>query len=301
MKKIVQITLGIVTAMGGFVDIGELVFSVQAGAQFQYALIWAVLIGMVGIILYGEMSGRITAVAKKPTFDVIKQEFGKKASVGVLVAATILIVMTCAAEIGGVAIALQLLTGASYLPMVLVAILMLILIIWFLPFEWIERLFGIVGMLLCIFILVALTMHPDWNGAAKGLIPHLPKENLLLYFYFVVGIISSTMMPYELYFYSSGGIEEKWTEKDLVINKATSLIGFTLGATLAIALIMIGAQIFAPLGINPQLHGTSAIAASIPYGKTGLYIALVGIVFVVGGAAVETGLSGAYNIAQHFN
>ena len=44
MKKIFQIALGIVAAVGGFVDIGELVFNAQAGAHFGYKLLWAVVV-----------------------------------------------------------------------------------------------------------------------------------------------------------------------------------------------------------------------------------------------------------------
>jgi manganese transport protein len=62
MKNFAEIFLGILTAMGGFVEIGELVFSVNAGAKFGYSLLWVALVGTVGIIVYGEMAGRIAAV-----------------------------------------------------------------------------------------------------------------------------------------------------------------------------------------------------------------------------------------------
>jgi hypothetical protein len=62
MQKVLEIFLSILTAVGGFVEIGELVFAVDAGAKFGYSLLWVVLLGTVGIIVYGEMSGRIAAV-----------------------------------------------------------------------------------------------------------------------------------------------------------------------------------------------------------------------------------------------
>jgi Mn2+/Fe2+ NRAMP family transporter len=56
--------------------------------------------------------------------------------------------------------------------------------------------------------------------------------------------------------------------------------------------------VFAPRFIEPQLPGTAAVAASMVFGKTGLLLALLGMFFAIGGAAIETALSGAYDLAQ---
>ena len=52
MNKIFGVALGILAAIGGFVDIGDLVFNVSAGATFGYQLLWVVVIGVIGIITY---------------------------------------------------------------------------------------------------------------------------------------------------------------------------------------------------------------------------------------------------------
>ena len=49
------ISLGILAAVGGFVDIGDLVFDAAAGATFGYQLLGVVALGAVGIIVYSEM------------------------------------------------------------------------------------------------------------------------------------------------------------------------------------------------------------------------------------------------------
>ena len=58
MKGIFAIALGILAAIGGFVDIGDIVFNVEAGATFGYQLLWAVPLGVLGIMVFAEMSGR---------------------------------------------------------------------------------------------------------------------------------------------------------------------------------------------------------------------------------------------------
>ena len=58
MNKVFGVALGILAAIGGFVDIGDLVFNVSAGAMFGYQLLWVIPVGVVGIIVFSEMCGR---------------------------------------------------------------------------------------------------------------------------------------------------------------------------------------------------------------------------------------------------
>jgi Mn2+/Fe2+ NRAMP family transporter len=66
------------------------------------------------------------------------------------------------------------------------------------------------------------------------------------------------------------------------------------------ALMIVAAVLFLPSGISPQFLGTPALAAEHTVGQVGLLLALVGILFAVGGAAIETSFAGAYNLAQFF-
>jgi hypothetical protein len=47
MNKVLEIALGIVTSVGGFLEIGSLATAAQAGAAFGYKLIWAILLGTI--------------------------------------------------------------------------------------------------------------------------------------------------------------------------------------------------------------------------------------------------------------
>src|SRR3982751_1643675 len=114
MKKFLEIGLGIVAALGGFVDIGDLVFATQSGAKYGLRLLWALALGTLLIMIYAEMSGRVATVAKRPVFTIIRQRFPKKLALTTLAASTMVNILTLAAEIGGVALILQLLSGLPY-------------------------------------------------------------------------------------------------------------------------------------------------------------------------------------------
>jgi manganese transport protein len=300
VKAIFSIALGILAAIGGFVDIGDIVFNSAAGATFGYQLLWAVVIGVVGIITYSEMCGRVAAVSERAVFDVVRERLGFTVGMVALIGAQLVSLLTLAAEVGGVALALQLLSGLSYRVLLVLAVAGLALVLWLMPFEWIERVFGYGGLALLVFAVAAFKLHPDWGSVAHGFVPDADTNRLDVYLYFVVGLIGAAMVPYEVYFYSSGGVEERWTPKDLGTNRANAMIGYALGGVLSFALMISAGALFLPRGVDPQLLGSVALVAQSPLGTIGLLLALVGILFAVGGAAIDTVFAGAYNIAQFF-
>lgn len=298
-----ELFLGLMSSLGGFVDISELVFALQGGAKYNYSLLWVLVIGTIGIILYGEMAGRIAAVLRKPTFEIIRERHGHSSGLAVLVASNLVNLLTCAAEIGGIALVLQMMFGGEYRLMIVAGAGLLLLIVFALKFEWLERLFGLLGLALLVYAWAAVSLEPDWREVAQGLVPGPPPADspgLLVYMYFAVGIFSSVLMPYEIYFYSSGAIEEKWTPKDLPTNFLNSAIGFTLGCLLVMAIIIVGARVFRPAGIDPQMLTSTIVPMAVALGTKGVLLALLGVLFAIGGAAAETALAGAYNIAQFY-
>ena len=299
-----ELTLGIMTAVGGFVDISELVFAAKAGSAFGYALIWVFVVATIGIMTFGEMSGRVAAVAKQPVFNLMRHRLGLKLGLVTLAASLIANLITCAAEVGGVALVLNYLTGAPYRLMAVAGAVVLMASMWVLPFKWIERTYGLLGLFMIVFAVALVAIKPPWGQIAGGFVPHVPSglstKELLMFAYFAVAIVSAVMFPYEAYFYSSGGIEEKWGPKDLPMNKITCTVGFGLGSLLSLAILASSAQLFTPANVDPQLLGSSALEAAIPLGSAGLLIALLGMLFAISGAAVETCMATAYSIAQFF-
>lgn len=304
MKKILGITLGIMTALGGFVDLGQIVFTTQAGALFGYELVWAIVLGAAAIIVYMEMCGRVAVVAKEPVFAVVRTCLGFRLGLLTLIASNLLNLITCAAELGGMAIVIHLLSGWPEKAALVAAALILIALILLLRFQWIERIFGISGLLMIVFAVSAVVLHPSWQEMARGLLPTVTQadsKHLLLYAYFAVGIFSAMLMEYEVHFYSSGAIEEDWTPKDLGENFMVASIGSILGSLLTLALLTLGAIVFLPHHVFPQVLSTAVLAGAVPFAEKALTLALLGTLACISGAAVETALSGAYNLCQFFN
>jgi Mn2+/Fe2+ NRAMP family transporter len=142
VKNVFAVALGILAAIGGFVDIGDIVFNVAAGATLGYQLLWAVVIGVGAIITYSEMCGRVAAVSGRAVFDVVRERLGFGPGLATLIAAELVSFLTLAAEVGGIGLALQLLSGRPYRALLFLGAVVLAVVIWVLPFEAIERVFG---------------------------------------------------------------------------------------------------------------------------------------------------------------
>lgn len=300
MSRIFAIALGILAAIGGYIDIGDTLFAVQAGSLFGYQLLWAVVVAVVGITVYAEMCGRVAACSGRAVFDAVRERMGFSAGLVTLVAAELVNLMTIAAEIGGIGLVLQLLSGLPYRGLLVVALVAVASAIWLLPFGWIERVFGYTGLAVLVFVVATFKLDPDWGRVAEGFVPSAGSGDALVYAYFAVGVISSGMIPYEVYFYSSGAVEEQWRPKDLGLNRANALVGYGFAGVISLAMMIAAGALLLPRGITAELAGTIALIPATAAGQIGLLLFLVGFLFAVGGAAIDASFSGAYILAQFF-
>ena len=302
MKKFFAVTLGILTAIGGFVDIGDLVAASQSGARFGMSLAWVMLLGVVGICAYAEMAGRVVAVTSRPVFDLVRERLGPRIGLLNLVASFLVTLMTLGAELGGVALALQLATSVHYLLWVPVAGVVLWVALWRVKFETLERVFGLLGLTLVIFAVAVFRLPghgPElWHQALSPVPTH--GENWNTYGYFAISLFASAMTPYEVFFFSSGGVEEKWGPKDLPVMRANVFIGFPLGGLLALGLMAVAAVVYHPLNVQLNSLAQVALPTAAALGKLGLAAAILAFFATTFGAAMETGLSSAYVVAQYF-
>lgn len=302
MKKMFEVFLGILTAFGGFVDIGDLVANAETGARFGMSLAWVVVVGVIGIVVYAEMSGRVATVSKRPVFDVVRERLGARMALVDLLASYFINFLTVAAEIGGLALVIELATGLNYLLWVPLVAIAVWIVIWKVSFSVMEKVFGVTGLALIVIAVAVWRLHPDWGGlfhAAANPAPP-PTESWPTYAFFAIALLGAAMTPYEVIFFSSGAVEEGWTRSDLMVNRANVYLGFPLGAVLSLAIMASAALVLKPLGIAGDHLSQMALPVSLALGKAGLAILYLGMFAAIFSAALETALSSGYTIAQYF-
>jgi len=300
MKKGLQLALGIFTAIGGFFDIGNLVTASQAGATFRFQLLWALALGTVIVIFLVEMSGRYAAVSQKTIPAAVREHFGVRFWIVPFCVLALLHFLTLAAEIGGIAFALQLLSGISLRWWALPVGILVWLFLWRSTFSAIEYSTASLGMIALCFVAAAVALHAPRHEVLAGILPSLPSEGPTKYWLYAVSIVGALIAPYLFYFYSSGAIEDEWDRSYLWINRGVAVIGMVFGAAITAGVIIVAGMVLHPQQISVDSINQAALmlTTTFPFWGFALFAVSMGIACL--GAALEVSLSFAYSTAQTF-
>jgi Mn2+/Fe2+ NRAMP family transporter len=300
MKKFVEIALGIVTSVGGFLEIGSITTAAQAGADFSFQLIWAILLGSLCIIFLVEQAGRFSAVSGRTIPDAIRERFGFNYFAFLFIVLALVSLLVIAAEIGGVCIALELATGIKFQWWTVPAAFVIWLVMWKGTFGVIEKGVSVLGLVTLCFVVGAVLVHPPWSQVIRGAAPSLPQHDSVHYWFVVVSILGATISPYLYFFYSSGAIEDEWKETHVGINRIIATGGMTFGSVISIGVLILAAMIFAPQGVKIE-HYTQLPQLLVPvFGYWGYWLLVASVGIACLGAALEITLQVAYLTAQGF-
>ena len=302
MKRVLGMALGVFTAIGGFMDIGDLVTDALIGARFGLSLVWVTVVAVVGISVYSEMAGRVAVMTGRPVFDLVRERMGPRIALGNVVVSYLVNALALVAELCGVALAIELLTDVHYLLWVPPVAVLAFLVLWKLPFEHMERLYGLTGLALFVFVVAVWQLGPDWGQMWHDVSrPSVPGgEGLPTYFFYAVVMLGAQMTPYEVFFFSSGAVEHGWTSKDLTDARVNVFLGYPVGGALAIGIQATAYLVLQPAGIQVDHLSQTVLPVAVAFGKVGLALAVLGIVAATFGSVMETLLSSSYTVAQHF-
>ncbi len=302
MSKLFAFTLGTLSAIGGFIDIGDLVADAQVGARFGLRLVWVTLVSVIGIMCFAEMSGRIALKTQRPALALARSRLGPRYALFGLVGSFLVTGLLVMAELAGIALALELATSVHYLLWVPVAAFLVFLVIWVIPFEAMERLYGVLGLTMLVYVVAVWQLGPDWEELASSATTLAPVEGESwgAYLFFVVVLIGAQMTPYEMFFFSSGAVESRWRPRNIAEMRINVIVGFPLGGLLAVAIQAVAFLVFFAPGVHVEHVSQTALPVAVALGKLGLAVAIVGIFAATFGATLETLLATGYDVAQYF-
>ena len=300
MKKWGELALGIVTSIGGFLEVGSIATSAQGGAEFGYQLAWVLLLGTLSLAMLMEMTGRLAAVSKRTYADLLRERFGFRFFVLPLVAVFVVSLLVLMSEIGGVSMALQMASGIDFRWWAIPIALLGWLLLWRGNFSIVEQGTAMLGLAAISFAVGALVLHPAWPTLGRALLPSLPSHDHARYWYLAVAILGASISPYLYLFYSAGAIEDEWTIEHLAVNRVTVGVGNVFGGGLAIAALVTAALVLAPRGIRVERYEQIALLLATPLGRTGFVLFVTTLFVTCFGATLEIVLAMAYLLAQGF-
>lgn len=300
MKKIFNLTLGVVTSIGGFIEVGSISTSAQAGAEFGFALLWAIAVAALILAVLAEMAGRVAILSNRSIAAAVRERFGIHLQMIPLGAELIIDLLLLAAELGGAAIAVKLLTGVGFQWWILPVGMVVWLVLWMGSFTIIEDGVGLLGIITLAFVVSVWHLHPDVRTVASGFVPSVPDHDVTRYAFLAVSIVGATISPYLLNFYASGSIEEELTESDLWINRLTAFLGMGFGSIVAMGVLVTAAIVLGPRHIQVDSYEQAALMFVPVFGSWA--VTLFALALGVGclGAAIEITLNAGYLLAQSF-
>jgi Mn2+/Fe2+ NRAMP family transporter len=298
VSAIVDLILGVVTSIGGFVEVGSISTSAQAGSEFGFQLLWAVAAAGLMLAMLVEMAGRLAAVSKQPLAAAVRERFGIQFQIVPLGAELLLDLLLLAAELGGVGIAMKLVTGVGYQWWIVPIGIAIWTVLWTCGFGIIEYGIGLLGLVTLSFVVAAWKLGPDTHDLTRSLIPSLPQHDAVRYAFIAVSIVGATVSPYLLNFYSSGTVEEKMTEKELWVNRVTAYMGTGFGAVVSMGILVTSAMVLGPHAIKVDSYDQAALMFVPPFGRWAVTLFALSLGIGCFGAAVEISLNGGYVASQ---
>lgn len=300
MKKTLDVARGVITSLGGFLEIGSIVVAAIAGAELGFGLLWAFVLGGICLVLLVEMTGRFTSTTNQTVEGAIRARFGPHLSLVPLVGIFLVALLVLAMEIAGVAVALELATGVSFQMWAPTAAFGVWLVVWSSRFRGFNVLVSVLGLLGLVFLVVALWLSPPWHEVARGLVPSVPHAAGVRRWGFLAAVaLGASISPALFYFYSSGVVAER-VPQTRRSTRIASMLGTAVRMVLAASTVTIAALVLAPRGIRITDFPALAELLSIPLGRTGywLFVATLGIACF--GAAAEMALVAGYLVSSVF-
>lgn len=188
-------------------DPGGILTYSQAGAKFGYLLLWTLIPTTIALIVIQEMAARMGAVTGKGLSDLIREEFGFRATFFAMTVLGVADFGNIVSEFSGLALGMSLFHVVEWLSVPIGAALIWLLVVRG-RYRKVEMILIGLSLIYFSYAFSAALAHPDWKLAMKEMI--LPSGISFHgeYLVMVIGLIGTTITPW-MQFYLQASIVEK--------------------------------------------------------------------------------------------
>jgi Mn2+/Fe2+ NRAMP family transporter len=278
---------------------GTVTTASKAGAQFGYALIWALMFSVIATIFLQEMSTRLGIITRKDLGIALREQFEQP----ILKWITILLVIAAigignaayeTGNITGGSIGLATITNVSINVWGIIIGIVAGLMLWFGTYKQIEKVFIVLVIIMTLsFFITAIVVRPDIGKIFEGaFMPSVPNGSIM----FVISLIGTTIVPYTLFLQSST-VQERWSgEEHLKDSRFDIIFSLIICGLISIAIVVCAAVAF-PMGSTLNNPAEMAVQLQPLLGSWAKYVFSIGI-FAAGITSCMTApLAAAYAIS----
>jgi Mn2+/Fe2+ NRAMP family transporter len=277
-----------------FIGPGTVTICTKAGVQFGYGLLWAMLLSIIATIVLQEMAARTGIVTQKGLAEVIKNQLTSPLlrNLAIFLILGAIVIGNAAYEAGnisGAALGMQVF-GKEYITIYPILIGVIAFIVLFIGnYKMLERsLVALVLVMSISFLITAILTKPDILAMLKGtFVPSIPENSIFI----IIGLIGTTVVPYNLFLHASL-VKEKWkTKEDLSSAKKDTFISIILGGIVSMAII-----VAATATTNGNIANAFDLAKGLEllYGEYAKYLLGIGLFAAGITSAITAPLAAAY-------
>ena len=268
LQRLKQIGPGILVT-AAFIGPGTITTCSITGASFGYALLWGLIFSIIATIVLQEMSARLGLVGRMGLGEALRLQFKNPVlrylSAGLVLSA--ILVGNAAYETGnilGASLGMIEITGVSTVQLGDISVgiwgpvigLCAFVLLEMGSYKRIEKIIiGLVLLMSFAFITTALMVGPELTDVIKGaFVPTLPDGS----FYLLMGLIGTTVVPYNLFLHASS-VQEKWKNpSDLKVARTDLFFSVILGGFISMSIVITAAASFYESGI--EIKGAGDLA-----------------------------------------
>ena len=216
-------------------DAGGIYTYSSAGAQFGHALLWSLIYITLALIVIQEMCARMGAVTGKGLSDLIREEYGFRATFIMMVLLVAINFMNVVTEFIGVATSLGLfhghIRGHDIFISKFVSVPVAAVLVWLLVtkgnYKSVEKIFLTASFFYVCYIIAGFLAKPDWTDALRATVIPPPRSTLLSksYIYMLIAVIGTTIAPWMQFYLQASIVEKGVTAREYKTSRLDVILG----------------------------------------------------------------------------
>ncbi len=278
-------------------DPGGILTYSQAGAKFGYALLWTLIPTTIALIVVQEMAARMGAITGKGLSDLIREEFGLRATFFTMLVLGAADFGNIIAEFAGLASGMAIFGVSKYLAVPVGALLVWLIIVRG-TYRPVERILILFSMVYLAYPASAFLAHPDWRAAVHDtMFPQFQRtsEYLLL----IIGLIGTTITPWMQFYLQASVVEKGITRQEYSLSRWDVILGCIFTDVIAFFIVVACAATIHKAGHGELTDVAQAAIALRPFaGRFASLLFAIGLINASLLSAAILPLATAYNICE---
>ena len=279
-------------------DPGGILTYSQAGAHFGYTLLWTLIPTTIALVVVQEMAARMGAITGKGLSDLIREEFGFRATFFTMSVLGLADLGNIAAEFAGIASGFGIFGVSKYICVPLGAALVWGVVVYG-SYRHVERILLLFSLVYFAYPLSAFLSHPDWHSALRQTILPSGSIHSSEYLVMIVGLIGTTITPWMQFYLQASIVEKGITRKQYALSRWDVILGCLITDIVAFFIVIAcGATLYLSGTRNIADAADAATALKPLAGQFASLLFAVGLVNAALLSAAILPLATTYNICE---